>query len=215
MNSAAYVLLAVASIAALVDWWSVGTDRLGVEFLAKPSVVIALIGVALAIDIDAGGPATNITRGIVVAALGASLVGDVVLMTPDARFEAGLAAFLLAHMLYVVALIPEFNVGPGLAAAILIAGFGAGVVPQLMQGVKPHGRLIRVAVSVYIVAASLTAVSAVGTGVLLTGIGGALFLASDGLLGWGRFVGPAPGGRVLVHATYHLGQLGLVLWLAA
>ena len=52
-------------------------------------------------------------------------------------------------------------------------------MPQLMQGVKPHGRLIRVAVSVYIVAASLTAVSAVGTGVLLTGIGGALFLASD------------------------------------
>ena len=46
-------------------------------------------------------------------------------------------------------------------------------------------------------------------------IGGALFLASDALLAWNRFVEPAPGGRALVHATDHLGQMGLVLWLAA
>jgi hypothetical protein len=55
----------------------------------------------------------------------------------------------------------------------------------------------------------------VGTGVAITGVGGVLFLTSDALLGWGRFVGATLGGRVLVHVTYHLGQAGLVLWLAA
>ncbi len=37
------------------------------------------------------------------------------------------------------------------------------------------------------------------------------FAASDALLAWGRFVGPAPGGRVAVHVTYHVAQALLVL----
>jgi uncharacterized membrane protein YhhN len=214
MTTTAYVLLGVAAIAAMTDWWSVATDRLGVEFLAKPAVVICLIGVALAIEIDAGG-ASNFDRGIIIAALGASLVGDVVLMTPDARFEAGLAAFFLAHVLYIVAFVPDFTVGPALAAGILLVALGFGVVPQLLGAVRQQGRMITVAVASYIVVVTAMGVVAVGTAVAVTGIGGVLFVVSDALLGWGRFVGPTPGGRPLVHATYHLGQTGLVLWLAA
>ena len=58
-------------------------------------------------------------------------------------------------------------------------------------------------------------VLAVGTWSTLAGLGALLFLASDTLLGWGRFVGSAPGGRVLVHVTYHVGQALLVLALPA
>lgn len=210
MNTATVVLLLVAAVAASIDWWSVATDRLGVEFLAKPAVIIALIGVALAIDTT-----DNVERGIIIAALGASLVGDVVLMTPDARFEAGLAAFLLAHVLYVVAFAPSLEVGPAVAAATLVVGLSLGVVPQMMERVRTGGRPLSFAVPVYVVAIGATAVTAAGTGVIVTGLGGAAFLVSDALLGWNRFVGPAPGGRVLVHVTYHLGQVGLVLWLAA
>ena len=158
---------------------------------------------------------SDVQRGVLIAALGASLVGDVVLMTPDARFEAGLAAFLLAHVLYVIAMIPDFTVGPALAAGCLIVAIGFGVVPRLLSHVRPHGPLLLGAVSLYIVLVTLTGVVAAGTAVLVTAIGGGLFVASDALLGWGRFVGPAPGGRVLVHITYHLGQIGLVLWLAS
>ncbi|NIR42025.1 MAG: lysoplasmalogenase [Actinobacteria bacterium] len=210
MNTATVVLLLVAAVAMSIDWWSVATDRLGVEFLAKPAVIIALIGVALAID-----TADNVERGVIIAALGASLVGDVVLMTPDARFEAGLGAFLLAHVLYVVAFAPSLEVGPAVAAATLVVGLSLGVVPQMMERVRAGGRLLSFAVPVYIVAIGATAVTAAGTGVIVTGLGGAAFFFSDALLGWNRFVGPAPGGRVLVHVTYHLGQVGLVLWLAA
>jgi len=214
MTNTAALLLGLAALAATVDWWSVATDRLGVEFLAKPAVIICLIGVALAIEIDPGG-ATNVQRGIIIAALGASLVGDVVLMTPDARFEAGLGAFLLAHLLYIGALASDFDVGPALVAGGLIVALGFGVVPQLLAAVRPHGQLITAAVAAYIVVVSAMGVVAAGTALLITGIGGALFVVSDALLGWGRFVGPAPGGRVLVHVTYHFGQVGLVLWLAA
>lgn len=214
MTTTTAVLLALAAVAASIDWWAVATDRLGVEFLAKPGVIICLIGVALAIEIDPGG-ASNVERGIIVAALGASLVGDVVLMTPDARFEAGLAAFLLAHVLYIVALVPDFEIGPGLVAAMVIVAVGFGVAPQLLRAVRPHGQLITAAVTVYIVMVSSMGIVAAGTGLAVTALGGALFVVSDALLGWGRFVGPAPGGRVLVHVTYHLGQVGLVLWLAA
>lgn len=214
MTSTAELLLGLAILLAMVDWWSVATDRLGVEFMAKPAVIICLIGVALAIEVDAGG-ASDVQRGVMIAALGASLVGDVVLMTPDARFEAGLAAFLLAHVLYVIAMIPDFTVGPALAAGCLIVALGFGVLPRLLGRVREHGRFLLGAVSAYIVLVTLTGVVAAGTAVLVTAIGGGLFVASDALLGWGRFVGPAPGGRVLVHITYHLGQIGLVLWLAS
>lgn len=212
MNTTATLLFVVAGIAALVDWWAVGSDRLGVEFLAKPAVVIALIGAALAIDL--GADVSRVQQGVLIAALGASLVGDVVLMTPDARFEAGLGAFLVAHVLYIVAFVPAFEVGTGLVAAILIVGVAFAVAPQLMAAVRRHGPVLAAAVAVYIVVVSAMGVAAAGTGVATAAIGGALFVVSDALLGWDRFVGPAPGGRVLVHVTYHVGQAGLVSWLA-
>ena len=210
MTTTAIVLIVSASVAAVVDWWAVAKHRLGVEFIAKPLVIIALIGMALAIDTG-----DNVTRGLVVAALGASLVGDVVLMTPDARFEAGLAAFLLAHGLYIVALAPHVQAGPALAAALLVVAVGLGVIPELLGAARRQGSLIAVAVAGYIAALSVMTIFAAGTGVIVAVAGGALFFASDSLLGWARFVAAAPGGRVLVHITYHLGQFGLVLWLAA
>lgn len=212
MNTTATILLALAAVAALIDWWAVAEDRLSVEFIAKPLVVIGLIGSALAIDAS-----DNVVRGLVVAALGASLVGDVVLMTPDARFEAGLAAFFVAHVLYIAAFIEGGGLETGalLAATVLVVGIGLGAAPQIMGGAREHGRFVHLAVIAYIAVIALMAITAAGTTVAVAAVGGALFLASDALLGWGRFVAPAPGGRVLVHFTYHLGQMGLVLWLAA
>ena len=129
MGTTATVLVALAGVAALVDWWSVARERLGVEFIAKPLVVIGLIGAALAVDTGDG-----VVRGLVVAALGASLVGDVVLMTPDARFEAGVFAFLVAHVLYITAFLETggLDVGAGVAAR-----HGNGAAGPLLHGRRP------------------------------------------------------------------------------
>ncbi len=209
MNTLTVVLVVVAAIVACIDWWSVMKERPGAEYFAKPLVIVVLVGVALAID-GSDDPA----RGLVVAALGASLVGDVVLMAPEGPFAGGLGAFLVAHVLYIGALSGSVEAEPALAGLVIVVGLALGVVPQLLGAVRRHGLPITIAVAVYIVAVSATAVVAVGTGEPVAAIGGMLFLASDALLGWGRFVGPAPGGRTLVHMTYHSGQLGLVLWLA-
>lgn len=210
MGTTATVLVALAGVAALVDWWGVARGRLGVEFIAKPLVVIGLIGAALAVDTGDG-----VVRGLVVAALGASLVGDVVLMTPDARFEAGVSAFLVAHVLYITAFFETggLDVGAGVAAAVLIIGIGFGALPQIIAGARSRGPAVQTGVTVCFAVIAVTAVLAAATGALTAMIAGALLLASDALLGWNRLVDRAPGGRVLVHLTNHAAQGGFVLWL--
>ena len=210
MGTTATVLVALAGVAALVDWWSVARERLGVEFIAKPLVVIGLIGAALAVDTGDG-----VVRGLVVAALGASLVGDVVLMTPDARFEAGVFAFLVAHVLYITAFLETggLDVGAGVAAAVLIIGIGFGAVPQIIAGARLRGPGMQTGVTVSLAVIAVTALLAAATGALTAMIAGALLLTSDALLGWNRFVDRAPGGRVLVQVTNHAAHVGFVLWL--
>ncbi len=208
MNNSAMILLAVAGIAALAAWWGVAKDRLNVEFVANPLVLIALIGTVLAVDVD-----DSVTRGILIAAMGASLLGDVVLMNPDAGFEIGLFAFLLVHGLYITAFLGSAEIVPLVVAAVLVVGIAVAVVPKLLASARTHGPLTLTTVALYIGAVSLMAISAAGTGEVIAVVGATLFLTSDILLGWDRFVGPALGGRVLVHITYHFAQLSFVLWL--
>lgn len=211
MNTPTAILFILAGIAAMIDWWGVVKERISVEFISKPLVIIALIAAALSIDATDG-----IVRGLVLAALGAALVGDVVLATPDARFEAGVFALMIAHVLYIAAFLQAgmLDVGAEISAGLLIVGVGLGAVPQILAGAREHGRIVHAGVIIFGVLAATMATLGAATAETTAAVGGALFLTSDALLGWNRFVGPAPGGRALVHATDHLGQMGLVLWLA-
>jgi len=206
---AADVLVGLAVVAAMIDWWGVAKGRLSVEFIARPLTIIALIGAALAIETD-----LDVTRGLVVAALGALLVGDVVLMSPDARFEAGLLAMLVGHVLYIAALAHAVEFGPTVAAALLVIGIGIGAVPQIIDGARREHPAIGLVATAYVLVAGSMVTMAGGTGVLIAAIGGGLFLASDALLLWDRYVASAPGGRMLVHVSEHMAQVSLVLWLA-
>jgi len=46
---------------------------------------------------------------------------------------------------------------------------------------------------------------------LLVSCGAVLFLASDGMLAWNRFVAPFPHVRLHIMYTYHLGQFGIMI----
>ena len=209
MTVAADLLLALALIAALVDWWGVARRRVSVEFIAKPLVDIALIGAALAIETPA-----DITRGLIVAALGAALVGDVVLSTPDARFEAGILATVAAHVLFAAALVEAVEPATAVVAALLYVGIGIGAAPQIIDGARRQHPAAGILIAGALFTAALLGILAAGTGVLIAAIGGGCFFASAALVTWNRFVALAPGGNALVHATGHLGQVGVVLWLA-
>ena len=58
-----------------------------------------------------------------------------------------------------------------------------------------------------VIAAMLATALAVGNP--LAGAGAALFVASDSMIAWDRFVAKIPAGSLLIMVTYHLGQAAL------
>jgi len=71
--------------------------------------------------------------------------------------------------------------------------------------------LLGAIVATYMLVIGVVVVLAVGSTSVVVEIAALLFLTSDALLAWARFVGPAPGGRVAVMVTYQLAQAGFVL----
>jgi uncharacterized membrane protein YhhN len=200
----------LALAAALVDWWAVAGDRRRVEYAAKPTVLILLIVAALALD-----PVDDTVRAWFVLGLAASLVGDVVLMLPRLPFAGGLGAFLLAHLAYMAGFLVNGLSGGPLLVGLAVAAVGSAVVgPGLVAGVRRRDRRLVGPVRAYMVVIAAMVALAVGTGDLLAAAGALAFFVSDALLGWGRFVRPVAGGRVVVHVTYHGAQAMLVAWLA-
>jgi uncharacterized membrane protein YhhN len=210
------VLLAIAAVAAAVDWIAVGRDgprSRAVERVAKPLVLIALLAVAVTWPAGAGDSAA--VRPWLVVALAASLAGDVLLLPPG-RFIAGLVAFLLAHLAYLVAFAQLPGSIPWFVAGILAAGV---VIATVGRALLTAARRVGFAapVAVYLVAICSMAIAASRTGIPSAILGAWLFVASDAMLAWGRFVAPASGSRgaarlrVGVMVTYHVGQLLLVV----
>lgn len=205
MTPGAWVAVVLAAVAAVTDWWAVGTDRRRVEYVAKPAVLIALVAAALLLE-----PADPAVRAAVVVGLIFGLAGDVLLMLD--RFVPGAAAFLAGHVAYIVALllVPLY---PGMLAvgALLLAGLLALVARPVLAGAARRSRVLGGIVAVYLVALGAVLVLGVGTAVPAAVVGVTSFAVSDALLAYGRFVAPAPGGRVAVHVTYHVGQALLAL----
>jgi len=59
-----------------------------------------------------------------------------------------------------------------------------------------------------VIGAMLATALAVGNPLAAAGAG--LFVASDSMIAWNRFVAPVPKASLLIMITYHLGQAGLV-----
>ncbi|MDZ7732000.1 MAG: lysoplasmalogenase [Acidimicrobiia bacterium] len=207
-----WVFLVLTAVFAVVDWYAVARDRRQLEYAAKPATLLALLLVALSLE-----PVDPTARTWFVVALVLSLAGDVLLMVPRNLFVAGLAAFLLGHGAYVVGLL-EVGVSAGwlaLGAVLVTAGVstvGIRIVRAVRESDEPG---MAVPVVAYVVVISLMVVCAVGTGSGLAASGSVLFYGSDALIAWNRFVETLVGGRLAIMITYHLGQAGLVLSLAA
>ncbi len=209
MTAAAWFALAAAAVAAGFDWWAVGRDRRGVEAVAKPAVLVALIAAAAALT-----PADGAVRTAMVVGLTLGLIGDVLLFLD--WFIAGAAAFLLGHVGYLVAflLVPQ-HTGTLVAGAVLLGVLLSVVARPVVAGAGRRSRVLGVIVVAYLAVLGAVVVFGFGTANPLVMAGVTLFAGSDALLAYGRFVGPAPGGRVAVHVTYHVAQALLVLALPA
>lgn len=211
VNGPATTLLVAAGLAAVTNWWAVGTGRRKLERINKPLTMVLLIGAALALD-----PATPQVRAWFVAALLFSLAGDVFLMLERERFVLGLASFLVAHLAYTVGLVVP---GPTLVAALVGVGAAVGgimlVGRRIQRAAARSDPSLASPVLAYMVVISMMLAAAIATTNLPAILGACFFYASDGILGWNRFVAPIRGGRVMIMATYHLAQALLVVALVS
>lgn len=218
MSPLGWGLLAVAAVAAVVDWravWLETPRALIVERLAKPAVIVALIAVAVVTPAR-----TPSVQPWLIAALVFGLVGDVLLLPPG-RLVGGLVAFLLGHVAYLAAFLQLTLGGWGAALGALVAlAVIVFVGRRIVTAARPAG--LQLPVAVYLGAICLMLF--VGTATLIPAVaaGAWLFVASDSMLGWGQFVisegsgGPSRGGALLrlgVITTYHAAQALLTVGL--
>jgi uncharacterized membrane protein YhhN len=209
VNTATAVLLVLTLVVAAVDWWAVNDPaRRRVELVAKPLTLVVLIGAALALD-----PVDDTVRTWFVIALVLSLIGDIFLMLDEKWFVAGLGAFLLGHIAYIVGFwVSDEIEGDLLAVGIALVVIGLATVGRMiMRGIRATEPEMTVPVTAYMLVISVMVLSAVGTGNSWAIVGSLLFYASDALIAVNKFIEPQPWGRLAIITTYHLGQIGLVL----
>lgn len=161
-----------------------------------------------------GAPHTRLA-GWIAAGIALSIAGDIALLSQsEGAFIVGLAAFLLAHISYVVG----FAGAAGWASWLALVVAGAGVATAVMlSAIWPKTRGLHGPVLAYglAISAMVTASFATIAGGLPTGCyaaaGALLFYASDASLALNRFRRPIPHAAFLTMGLYWLGQLGIAI----
>src|SRR5262245_1650166 len=182
-------------ILAALEWGAAAWHAPRLEYVVKPAALAALAIWAY----SSGAPA------LLVLGLACSLAGDVFLMLPGDLFLFGLGAFLAAHLAYLAVLTAPFAHRAFWAAGLLVA---TAPLHRRILGAVRRPPLLAACV-VYMLALVAMTGSTLAAGPIATGVGGLLFLLSDTLLAWNRFVRPWSWAHTAVMITYHLGQFGL------
>ena len=95
-----------------------------------------------------------------------------------------------------------------MVVAALVAPLGRRILTSIARARQP--RELRFAVAAYMAVISAMLATALATGNVLAAAGAVLFVASDSMIAWDRFVRPFAWAPVAIMVTYHLGQAGLV-----
>ena len=155
-------------------------------YIFKPVTMVIILLIALL-----GQGASPFYRYMIITGLVFSLAGDVFLMLPKDRFVAGLVAFLIAHLFYIAAFVPEIH---GLTWWPLIPLVIYAIV--LYRILAPSLGKLKAPVLVYIAVILMMAWlawerwSQMGqSGALMAFVGALLFVVSDTLLAIDRFRG--------------------------
>jgi uncharacterized membrane protein YhhN len=216
-------LFALTLLTAALDWSAISRGWRRVEVFTRPAVM-GLIFLWVTFSTDLQGAMLYFGVGIIF-----SLLGDVLLMREgQGTFLAGLAAFLLAQIAYVIG----FNLTApgtdlfGILTAILVAILMARLYRKIAAGLVASGQgRLRLPVLAYTFALALMLLSALLTlfrrdwlpvPSLMAALGAALFVTSDALLARDRFIAPPQGGpavtksRLRIIILYHLGQILLI-----
>jgi len=144
-----------------------------------------------------------------------SLAGDVWLMLPGNRFLYGLVSFLLAHICYIFAFLPNISASGFPWPVIPLALIGAVILTYLWPALSASLKgAVGLYVAVIVVMAALAvsrSIASFSIGTLSAAIGALLFMASDAMLAINRFRRPFHLAQAAVLGTYFVGQLFIAL----
>ena len=206
-------------------WWFVGLTAVGLaatligerwslplRVVAKPIASAGFLGVAVTLGATDSRYGWWILIGLVFGILGdAALLG-----TARWWFLTGLVAFLIGHLLYVVAfLVAGVSAGAWFAAA----GATAAAALLIFRWLRPHltsemaGPVVAYVVIISAMVATAVGATAAGATSLIV-IGAVAFYLSDLAVARNRFVAPAAVNRFWGLPLYYLGQL-LLAWSVA
>lgn len=202
------LLLLIAVSAALTIRGKYRSQKL--LFVFKPLTIGLVIGLAWMV----GEESPDRYFWLVLLGLLFSAAGDVFLMLPRDRFIAGLASFLVAHLLYIAAFSAAagFWATPWLALPYLL---GAGL---MLLYLLPHAGNLTVPVVVYALVIATMGWQATGhwlalrdSASLCAMIGAMLFLVSDAVLATNRFAKPFISAELALLSTYFAAQTLIAL----
>ena len=204
-------MLALALIctlaAASVNWYTRVRPNTALETVSKPLTTILVIWVAIAAD----GPRTPTILAVV--GLVFCLGGDIALMDVVDNFVAGLASFLVGHVVFIAMFVTLHLHRPwwGVPAVIVLIAHAVLVGRRIVAGASAENATLRIPVSAYLVVITSMAVVAVMTGRWWAVVGAAAFVISDTILGWRAFVREKAWMALAVMVSYHAALVGLAL----
>ena len=205
MASSGPTFLRVGLVAALVYLVAHGFDWPLLALASKPVPVLCLLGFLLP---PRTRDAALISGGLLLCA-----IGDLLLEASSLLFLPGLCAFLLGHLLYIAAFLGRTQaLHLRRLAVIAVLAYGA------FTWFGPHLGAMRVPVLVYLVVLTTMLWRAAAqidedrTGALrpwLTTLGATLFVLSDLMVAWHRFVSPGAAVQVPLMLLYWAGQTAI------
>lgn len=171
------------------------------KYLLKPGTMVWIIILAATYLPSSTGSGWWILLGLLF-----SIAGDIFLMLPK-RFLHGLVAFLLAHLCYIVAFPFIWRLGFALGSTVVLLLISLSFYLLLLPSARQQGgRMLSIAVLIYILVISMMLWKALLTGIPLLIVGAILFYLSDAILAWNRFVTASPWSKYAVITTYYTSQ---------
>ncbi len=202
-------LIACAVLATLSSTLGLST----LHFIFKPlTMLIAIAWVTL--RTTRAAPMRRFDA-LLIAALVASLTGDVFLMLPGGYFIPGLASFLVAHLFYIALFLQGVAWFPSRRALFGTLAAGGAMYAWVWAGLTDP--VLKVAVAAYVGVIALMVAQAIGRAVLLrdaasvaVAVGACIFMLSDSLIAVNRFVQPLPLASLWVLSSYYLAQILMI-----
>lgn len=196
------------SVALAILGSTLGGPAIWLHYIAKP---LATLLIAALVWRHATPSTYAAYRRALLAGLGFSWLGDVLLMLPKSTlalgFELGLASFLLAHLCFLRALTRDARWARPLWPLLFLLLIGCANLAVLWPGIGAALRPPVLAYMLCLVAMSAQAIararSLATPASSLAALGGLLFLSSDTLLAYNKFYAPLPASALLVLGTYY------------